>query len=204
MLALVLKNVNKSYHAKVGMMLKNQYCPLPHQGFTLIELIVVIILISVLSVSAYSRFSGTSGFSEYTYQARLISALRNMQTRAMHDNRDGYCFQINFTSTSSTSNAAFGPPTLSYTSGSALDTCATTIDFTNPQYLTTTASEMSDAGVNLSTQGDSTASFSFLAFDNMGRPSTDSASCTSSCKIIFSDEATVNVCVESEGYIHAC
>ncbi|MBL4631847.1 MAG: prepilin-type N-terminal cleavage/methylation domain-containing protein, partial [Paraglaciecola sp.] len=92
-------------------MLNNQYYPLRHQGFTLIELIVVIILISVLSVSAYSRFSGTSGFSEYTYQARLISALRNMQTRAMHDNRDGYCFKINF----NTSTAAFGPPTLRYT-----------------------------------------------------------------------------------------
>ena len=182
------------------MMINNQCCSLRHKGFTLVELIIVIILISILSVSVFSRFSGTSGFAEYTYQARLISTLRNMQTRAMHDNRDVYCFQINF----DTATAAFGPPKMSYTSGSATDTCDSAIEYANPKYLTTTASEMSDAGVSLSTQGDGAVSFAYLRFDDLGRPTTDSTSCSPNCKITFSDETTASVCVESQGYIHAC
>lgn len=177
-------------------MLKSQGYSIKQKGFTLVELIIVIILISILSVSVFSRFTGTSGFTEYTYQARLISALRNMQTRAMHDSRDGYCFKINI----NTSTAAFGPPTLSYTSGSSADTCGNSIDFNNPDYLTTSASEMSDEAVLLSTQ----PSFDFIDFDDLGRPTVDSADCSAGCKITLTGESAVSVCIESEGYIHGC
>jgi MSHA pilin protein MshC len=158
----------------------------------------VIILISILSVSVFSRFSGTSGFAEYTYQARLISTLRNMQTRAMHDIRDGYCFKV-IIDTSAT--PAFGPPTLTYAPiGDKDDTCGNSIDFSNPDYLTTSAAEMGKEGVSLSTQ----PAFDFIDFDSMGRPTLDSANCNASCKISITGEATVSVCIESEGYIHAC
>jgi MSHA pilin protein MshC len=180
------------------MMLNNQHNSFRHKGFTLIELIVVVILISVLSVSVFSRFSGTSGFSEYTYQARLVSALRNIQTRAMHDTRDGYCFQINFNS----APPAFGPPTLNYTTGSSADTCQTSIDFTNADYLTTSATEMTDAEVSLSTL----PSFSFISFNSLGQP-VDVAgepTCSTRCEIILTGESAVSVCIESQGYIHAC
>jgi MSHA pilin protein MshC len=171
------------------------------KGFTLIELIIVIILISILSISVFSRFSGTSGFAEYTYQARLVSALRNMQTRAMHDNRDGYCFKINFDST----DAAFGPPILDYTSGTpgTVDaTCSNSIDFNNPDYLTTSTTEMSAEGVGLSTQ----PTFNFIDFDSLGRPidSDDALTCNARCKITLTGESSVSVCIESQGYIHAC
>jgi MSHA pilin protein MshC len=167
-------------------------------GFTLIELIVVIILISILSVSVFTRFSGTSGFSEYTYQARLVSGLRNMQTRAMHDTRDGYCFQINFNS----APPAFGPPTLSYTTGSSADTCQTSIDFTNVDYLITNATEMTDAGVSLSTL----PSFSFISFSSLGQPvdAIGDLTCSNQCKITLTGESAVSVCIKPEGYIHAC
>jgi MSHA pilin protein MshC len=169
-------------------------------GFTLVELVVVIVLISILSVTVFSRFSGTSGFSEYTYQARLISVLRNMQTRAMHDTRDEYCFQINLYSD------AFGPPALSYTTGSASDTCQTNIDFDNPAYLSTSATEMADAGVSLLTE----PNLNFIAFNSLGQP-VDGAgllACDSEnnkvCKITITGEKAVSVCIESEGYIRAC
>jgi len=168
-------------------------------GFTLLELIIVIIIISVLAVSAFSRFSGTSGFAEYTYQARLISALRNMQTRAMHDNRDGYCFKVNL----DTTDAAFGPPILDYitsTPAAASATCSNSIDFGNPDYLKTSATEMRDEGVSLTTA----PSFDFIDFDGLGRPTKDGADCSASCKITLTGEAAVSVCIESEGYIHAC
>ncbi len=180
------------------MVLNKQGYSFRHTGFTLVELITVIILISVLSVSVFSRFSGTSGFAEYTYQARLISALRNMQTRAMHDNRDGYCFKINL-DTSTT--PAFGPPVLTYAPvGDKDDTCGDDIDFSNPDYLTTNATEMSEEDVSLSTQ----PSFNFIDFDDLGRPTDDSADCSATCKITLTGESTVSVCIESEGYIHAC
>ncbi len=175
---------------------------LRNAGFTLLELIIVIILISSLSVVAYSRFSGKASYAEFTYQARLVSVLRNMQTRAMHDTRDEYCFQINFYS----SSPAFGPPVLNYTTGSASDTCLTDIDFNNPSYLTTSEAEMADAEVSLSTL----PSFSFIAFNSLGQP-VDGAgllACDSEdnkmCKIILTGKKEVSVCIESEGYIHAC
>jgi MSHA pilin protein MshC len=169
-------------------------------GFSLIELVVVIIIISVLAVSVFSRFTGTSGFAEYTYQARLISALRNMQTRAMHDNRDDYCFKINF-DTSST--PAFGPPTLTYAPvGSTSDTCSNDIDFTNPDYLRTTSTEMADESVTLSTS----PVFALIDFDGLGRPidGDGDPTCTSTCTITLTGESAVNVCIESQGFIHAC
>ncbi|MBU3005063.1 type II secretion system protein [Paraglaciecola arctica] len=168
-------------------------------GFTLIELVVVIILLSILSVSVFSRFSGTSGYAEYTYQARLVSALRNMQTRAMYDNRGGYCFKINFNS----SAAAFGPPTLDYTSGTSSSisaTCSSNIDFSNPDYLSTTATEMASEGVGLSTQ----PNFNSIDFDDLGRPQLESGNCSATCKITMTGESAASVCIESQGYIHAC
>ena len=178
MLPFLLKyNVYESYHAKVGMMLKNQPYSFRHSGFTLIELIVVIILLGIISVSVSSRFSGTSGFAEYTYQARLISALRNMQTRAMYDNREGYCFKINL---DPSTTPAFGPPVLTYAPGGDKDdTCSNNIDFNNPDYLTTNAAEMGNEGVGLSTQ----PTFDFIDFDGLGRPTEDTADCSSGCKI---------------------
>lgn len=187
------------YHPKVRLMLNNQGYSYRYQGFTLIELIVVIILISTLSVAVFSRFSGTSGFAEYTYQARLVSALRNMQSRAMYDNRQGYCFKINI----DTTDAAFGPPALDYISGSSSAvsaTCSSNIDFSNPDYLTTSATEMSGEGVSLSTQ----PNFNSIDFDDLGRPKLETADCSTTCKITLTGEAAVSVCIESQGYIHAC
>jgi len=182
-------------------MLNTQDFAYKPKGFTLIELIIVIILISILSVSVFTRFSGTSGFAEYTYQARLVSALRNMQTRAMHDNRDGYCFQINL----NTTVAAFGPPVLDYISGNpgtAEATCSNSIDFNNSEFLRTSATEMSDEEVSLST----TPSFDFISFDSLGRPidNANNLTCDSTCKITLTGETAVSVCIESQGYVHAC
>jgi MSHA pilin protein MshC len=168
-------------------------------GFTLVELIVVIILLGIMSITVSSRFSGASGYSEYIYQARLISVLRNMQLRAMYDTREDYCFQVNLV----TSPAAFGPPTMSYNIGTALDTCVTDIDFiNNPEFLTTTATEMTQAAVSLSTL----PSFGFISFNSLGKPidANGAMTCDNVCKITLTGKSAVSVCIESEGYVHAC
>lgn len=174
---------------------------LRNAGFTLLELIIVIILISSLSVVAYSRFSGKASYAEFTYQARLVSVLRNMQTRAMHDTREDYCFQINFDRVT----PAFGPPMLDYISASATAkeaTCETDIEFSNPDYLTTDATEMTNAEVNLSTL----PNIDFIAFNSLGQPvdADGELTCSARCDIILTGESEVSVCIEPQGYIHAC
>ena len=169
-------------------------------GFTLLELLLMIIIIGILAVSLGSRFIGSGGYAEYTYQARLIASLRNMQQRAMQDTRPDYCFKINFSPSSSP--AAFGPPTMSYNPGLASDTCSDTIDHANPDYLSTSANEMNDEGVTFGA-----LPFTYIGFDDLGRPLTDnlsSANCVAACQVDFVGEQTVSVCVESQGYIHVC
>lgn len=177
----------------------------PVSGYTLLELIVVITVLGVLAVSAYSRFQGTDGVAEYTYQARLVGALRNMQTRAMQDSRPGYCYQINL----DTSTPAFGPPTLAYEVGGGApqqtQSCATAIDFSTPEYLRTSTDEMLNNNVLLSTSDNGTP-IDHIGFNSLGRPinNNQQAICTSGCTISLTGTASAQVCVESEGYIYAC
>ncbi|ALS97003.1 pilus assembly FimT family protein [Lacimicrobium alkaliphilum] len=174
-------------------------------GYTLLELIVVITVLGVLAVSAYSRFQGTDGVVEYTYQARLVSALRNMQTRAMQDTRPGYCYQINL----DTTTPAFGPPTLAYAVGGGApqqaQSCATSIDFSTPEYLRTGNDEMPGENVLLSVLS-GVSPIDHIGFDGLGRPvdNTQQPICTSGCTLRFTGTASARVCVASEGYIYAC
>lgn len=171
-------------------------------GFTLVELVVVILLLGVLGLSISSKFD-RGGYREFTYQARLISALRNMQQRAMYDTRADYCFQLNFDSAS----PAFGPPALTYTQDTAAEhtaTCSSAIDYTSPEFLRTSATELQDEGVGMHTLSGANPGFSWLQFDNLGRPQTDVDNCQERCEVVFSDEQQASVCIESQGYIHAC
>ncbi len=166
------------------------------QGFSLIELIVVIVIIAVLGVSAYAKFSGTAGYTDYTYQARLISALRSMQMRAMHDTRNDRCYQLNLIA----SPPQFGPPT-----SSELATCTLTsnIDYNRDDFLRVDSpQQMTTDNVSLTAE-DSGVAYEYIRFDALGRPSTAGPSCAP-CTLTISGEETLQICVESEGYIHAC
>lgn len=180
-----------------------------NQGFTLIELMLTMIIISILAAYAYPRFSGTSGYSEFTYQARLLAAMRNMQQRAMQDTRSGYCFRMIL----DTTNSDFGPPSFATQSS----TCGTSVyhdenpAHKNPDYLRTgkTGSdyEMAKEGVTL-TAVSGASNITLIGFDSLGRPinSAGNPACAAGCTITLtgrdSDEA--KVCVEREGYIHGC
>ncbi|WJG09711.1 type II secretion system protein [Aliiglaciecola sp. LCG003] len=165
-------------------------------GFTLVELIVVILLLGILTVLVAPRFQSKGSVVEYTYQSRLISALRTMQQRAMNDTRAGYCFQVNvFTG----SNSSFGPPTLNYRTGGAAATCANTIDSSEAaDYVTADIDEFVSDKVII-TSGAGT-----INFNSLGCPNNGAGFCNNPVKITIQGVNTLSVCVESQGYIHAC
>lgn len=173
------------------------------KGFSLIELVTTVVLIGVLAVVAGTRIQTRQGFTEYAFQDRLITALRNMQLRAMQDTRPGYCFQLNF---SYSTTSAFGPPSVDYTPGNSTATCATGISSSAPDYLAIQNSAFVDDGITLSSSDGSINNFSYLGFDALGRPLNDAANCGTgtACEIAISGESSVKVCIESEGYIHGC
>lgn len=173
------------------------------KGFSLVELITVVILIGVLAVVAGTRLQTRKGYAEYAYQDRIVAALRNMQTRAMQDTRSGYCFQINFAYGSS---SAYGPPSLDYSPGNGAATCAAGISSSAPDFLASQGSEISDESLSLSSSDGNITNFSYIRFDGLGRPYNGAADCSSgvACKVIISGESNVEVCIESQGYIHAC
>jgi MSHA pilin protein MshC len=170
-------------------------------GFTLLELIVVMVIIGILAVFAVPRFSGASGYSEYTYQNRLVSVLRNMQIRAMQDSRPSFCHRINFVNTST--QVAFGPASSNYASGNGSGTCASSIDYTSPAYLRTSATEIIEASV-LMTAVDGSTTIGTIDFDSVGSPQTAISNCSAGCTVTFTGVTTAPVCIESEGFIHAC
>lgn len=156
----------------------------------------MIILLAVLAVTALPRLQGGGGITEYTYQARLISALRTMQVRAMNDTRAGYCFQINVYAEQTSS---FGPPSLNYATGNQTATCASTIDSDpSSEHLKASMEEMANDNVSI-TSGQVT-----INFNGLGCPDTGAGFCAQHHQIDIQGEQTVSVCIESQGYIHAC
>jgi MSHA pilin protein MshC len=170
-------------------------------GFTLLELIVVMVILGILAVFAVPKFSGASGYSEYTYQNRLISVLRNMQIRAMQDSRPSFCHRINFVNISS--QVAFGPASSNYAAGNELATCVNSIDYTSPEYLRTSATEIMSASVSMIVV-DGTNSISAIDFNSFGAPQTTASNCSVGCTVTFTGLTAAQVCIESEGFIHAC
>ena len=174
-----------------------------NSGFSLIELITVVVLIGVLSVIAATRFQSRDGYVEYAYQDRLITALRNMQTRAMQDTRSGFCFRINLAYGTA---SAYGPPSLDYSPGNGAATCGSNINSSAPAFLAVQAPELSDESVVLSSRDGNFTNFSYLAFDAFGRPLNGAANCNTGtpCRVTLAGESSVDVCIESQGYVHAC
>jgi MSHA pilin protein MshC len=170
-------------------------------GFTLLELIVVMVIIGILAVFVVPKFSGASGYSEYTYQNRLVSVLRNMQIRAMQDSRPLFCHRISFVNTNT--EIAFGPASSNYASGNESGTCASSIDYNSPAYLRTSATEIIEASVSM-TAVDGSTIVGAIDFDSFGAPKTAISNCSAGCTVTFTGVTTAPVCIESEGFIHVC
>ncbi|MGJ8691086.1 MAG: type II secretion system protein [Thalassotalea sp.] len=170
-------------------------------GFSLIELVTVIILIGILAVNVLPKFSGSSSFEAHPYRAQLISALRLTQQRAMqytaatYKNSNGdvvnICNQLVLAEVSGSEKARYGVPdrtdctTLTFASAWQPDSTGLIVD-NNHQ-------------VNFQIQGRSNPSQ--ITFDQWGRPAAD---CAGGCVInVISSDETINIQIESEGFIYA-
>ncbi|AAZ26905.1 type II secretion system protein [Colwellia psychrerythraea] len=175
-------------------------CNLIHQGFTLVELVTVILLISILAVSVAPKFGGTASYEAHTHRAKLISALRLTQQRAMQqtDTADGYCHQLVFDNDSLVSR--YGIP-------DRVDCTVTTFSGQIPEWQPdATGFEVElKYQVSFGIQGKNNPSA--ITFDSMGRPVSNATlanNCVGGCIInIQSSVETLRIQIESEGYIHA-
>lgn len=161
-----------------------------HQGFTLIEVIVVIILIGILAVNILPKFSGTDSFEAYTFRTSLISALRLTQQRAMQQTNSTFCHQIVL------NDERYGIP-------NRTDCTVTDLSSLTEENRDKTGMIV-DERYNVTFQINGVSNPSTISFDNMGRPlAGELGGCAGGCIInVTSAVETVQIKIESEGYIH--
>ncbi|QYJ98055.1 type II secretion system GspH family protein [Shewanella alkalitolerans] len=143
------------------------------QGFTLVELVTSIILIAILSVVVLPRFFTASSYSAYTLRDELISELRRVQLMAL--NNLDRCYKVSVTETSYRADI-FGAD------------CNSLAVTGNAQSLPRQTS-LSLGGLNSFT----------LTFDRDGRVT---GSCATGCTIKVAADETLDLSIESQGYIH--
>ena len=151
-------------------------------GISLIELIVVIILISILSVTAGSKFFSSGGFEEYSYRDEVINKLRAVQLKSMQQT-NGSCNEVLFT------NTQMGLPDNAACTASRSFSANWQPDIRDVEIDSSHGVTFNSAVIDL------------LSFDLWGRPLDD---CNGGCVInIVGAESTLNITIESEGFIYA-
>ena len=161
-------------------------------GFTLIELVMVILLIGILAVYGLPRMLSSSGFSEVAYRDQLLSLLRMAQLQAM--NRSTQCTTVLF------SGVQFGIPRRSL----SIDECDTRLPGSNEQYAAPHLGLTQEEAASLRfTLGNAPSS---IDFDTWGRPLLDGRTTALDHyhRIVVQGESTLGLCLEPEGYLHAC
>lgn len=159
------------------MMMSNLIFLKKNKGFTLIELVMVIIIMGILAVTVLPKFFGSNGFEEYAYRTEVISTLRAVQQKAMQDTAN--CYQIVVTAKviQENTNGCQIPPATS-----------------NTEIL-----------VSVIIDADHDVSFNnnlYFSFTDLGQPVNANIE-ESDVIITISGEKTLEVMINSEGYIYA-
>lgn len=161
-------------------------------GVTLVELVVVILLVGILAVYGLPRMLTSSGFSEVAYRDQLLSLLRLTQIQAM--NRSDECHLLLF------SGVQFGIPRRSLASKG----CDASLPGAGEQYaaphLGLTQQEAASLRLTLGNAP------TRLDFDTWGRPllNGSATALATTYRIGVQGESTLGLCLEPEGYLHAC
>ena len=152
----------------------------------------VIVILGILSVTLVPRFMSNDGLNEVIFRDRLISLLRLQQTRAMQQTTQS-CHRVLITA------ERFGIPGATPTcSGGSLpsDFSSSSSRYTTDHY-GLSAAEAANTNVTFSPRD--------IYFNPLGcAGSSVNAQCgTGDISIQISSQTTLQVCIESQGYIHA-
>jgi len=160
-----------------------------NNGFTLVELVVVLVVLSIVAISAFPNLSLTQGYNAASERDQLVAMLRSVQTRAMQNTQndntgaDNFCHRVLFAN----SNIAMAAQDAN---GACTNNFFVAIDDVNG-YLNlvseSTYTARNAGGVNIA----------FIDFDDMGRPVPQN-------RYTITFGGLEAVCIETEGYIHAC
>lgn len=168
----------------------------------MVELILILLLISILAVFVLPKVFESPDVAAKVYQSRLVSILRNLQTRAMQDTRGGYCFRMIFDN----ANDQFGSTELNYSDGGSAS-CSSSINTSyNSDNYYTGSGELAAEFVNLEARNASGALISQIDFNGLGIATPNIGSCAVDgvgCYIDLIGATQERVCIEPEGYIHA-
>ncbi|MCG9695485.1 type II secretion system GspH family protein [Shewanella sp. Isolate11] len=143
------------------------------QGFSLVELVTTITLIAILAVVVLPRFFNSSSFSAYTLRDEFISELRRVQMMAM--NNQDRCYGVEVSAND-------------YRMMAYQTDCTSVIVSGNPQTLP------SQSSLTLNGSND----FALL-FDRHG---VIAPTCSSGCIIKVVADESLDLTIESQGYIH--
>ena len=143
------------------------------KAFTLIELIMVILIISILAITIVPKFFGSSDIAHFTVRDQLISQLRLSQLKAM--NQLDICNQVKITDEYAVIENNTGA------------SCGTEAD-SNSRVI------LDDVSIKLASG--STPNPLVIKFDANGISGCD-------CTLNIIGTETVQIKIESQGYIHA-
>jgi len=143
------------------------------QAFTLIELILVILIISILAVNVVPKFFGASDVAHFTVRDQLLSQLRLSQLKAM--NQLNVCNRVKITDSY----------VVVETNNSS--SCGT-------EGSSSTQISLGDVEIKLSTG--TTPNPLYVTFNSQGISDCD-------CVLNIIGNETIDLKIESQGYIHA-
>lgn len=159
------------------------------KGFTVIELVLVIVLMGILSITVAPKLFNSGGFKEYSYQAEVVTVLRNVQLKAMQQTAE-----VDEAGNDICHRVLIAQNKLSITSlcsDANNDQKAQEENRYLPEVLITDSNS-----VQFKTNDGVATDFSF---DSLGKP----INCSQPCEVIILGEDTLTVLIESEGFIHA-
>ena len=163
-----------------------------HRGFTLIELLITIVIIAIISASVLPRMFSGDAFSAYTYRTNVLAKLQLIRNMAMQQTspRANQCHRVLITTTKMgvPDNCNIDPPTFNDSSTYTAEQQA--------QNRKTLVEVAEKDNVTFSTN----ATDNTFSFDSMGKPQ---AGCSPCIITIASADDTLQIRIESEGYIHA-
>ncbi|GIU52530.1 type II secretion system protein [Shewanella sp. KT0246] len=153
-------------------------------GFSLIELVTTILIVGIIAVFVLPKLLPESSYSAYTLRNEFISELRQVQIKAL--NNSDRCYRISVVSD------GYQLTTYRHNVSSAFTGCI------DSQLIRTDLKQTFNGGAYIELASNSSTSFS-MDFDNLGRTTLN---CSGNCFVVIAGE-TLNIAMESEGYVHA-